>query len=104
MEKELENQLLDLVAIETQIADMKKKQKELEERKSQITDSVLNYMENVDPSPIETDELKITYVKPSVRFTIDKDALQEKYPEIANEFTKETKVKSSLRIKLKENN
>ena len=104
MDSKLENQLLDLVSIESQLAGLKKTQKELEERKAEISDELLNYFETVDEKPIETEDLKISYVKPSVRCSIDKESLQEKYPEIAKEFIKETKVKASIRIKLKENN
>lgn len=104
MDSKLENQLLDLVSIESQLAGLKKTQKELEERKAEISDELLNYFETVDTKPIETEDLKISYVKPSVRYSIDKEGLYEKYPQIAEEFTKETQVKSSIRIKLKENN
>lgn len=104
MDSKLENQLLDLVSIESQLAGLKKTQKELEERKAEISDELLNYFETVDTKPIETEDLKISYVKPSVRYSIDKEGLQEKYPQIAEEFTKETQVKASIRIKLRENN
>lgn len=103
MNEELEKKLPELAFVESEIVRLKKELKELEERKAEMSQLVIEHFETVSPSPIENDKLKITYVKPSVRFTIDKDGLQEKYPEIANEFTKETNVKASIRIKLKEN-
>lgn len=103
MEQELLDTLPELAFIEEEITSYKKRIKEMEERKAEISSKIIEHFENVDNTPIETEQLKITYVKPSVRFTIDKDGLEQKYPEIANEFMKETNVKASIRIKLKEN-
>lgn len=103
MNEELEAMLPELAFVEEEIISYKKRLKEMEERKAEISSKVLEEFEkDASKEPIENDKLKITYVKPSVRTSIDKDALQEKYPEIAKEFEKETTVKASIRIKLKE--
>lgn len=104
MEQELLEMLPELAFVEEEITSYKKRLKEMEERKAEISTRIIEHFENVDNSPIETEQLKITYVKPSIRFTIDKEGLEAKYPEIASEFMKETNVKSStsIRIKLKE--
>ena len=103
MDQELLEMLPELAFIEEEITSYKKRIKEMEERKAEISSKIIEHFENVDIKPIETEQLKISYVKPSVRFSIDKEGLEQKYPEIANEFLKETNVKSSIRIKLKEN-
>ena len=42
--------------------------------------------------------MKLTYVSPSERKTIDSKKLKEEEPEIAKKFTKTTNVKASVRI------
>lgn len=102
MSEELENELLDLVSIESQIIELKNKLKDLEKRKASISTDVLNYFETVDTAPIETEDIKITYVKPRVQYSVDKEKLQEKYPEVVMEdVQKETTYKASIRITLK---
>lgn len=93
----------ELAFVESEISRIKKQLKELEERKSDLSKVCVEAFEKADIGTYENDKIKITFVAPSVRFSIDKDALKEKYPEIADEFTKETDVKASIRIKVKEN-
>lgn len=102
MNEELEAMLPELAFVEEEIVAYKKRLKEMEDRKAEISTKILEEFEKGSKDPIENERLKITYVKPSVRLSIDKDGLQEKYPEIAKEFEKETTVKASIRIKLKE--
>lgn len=96
-----DDELKELVFLERDIKEYKQRLEDLEARKKELSVGLLNHFETVSEEPIETDEIKISYVKPSVRYSIDKAKLEEKYPAIAEEFTKETKVKASVRISLK---
>lgn len=49
----------------------------------------------------ETDDLIITYVAPTTRKTIDGDRLKKELPEIAEQYTKISEVKETVRIKLR---
>lgn len=99
---ELLEMLPELAFVEEEIVSYKKRLKEMEDRKAEMSARIIEHFEKVDSNPIETEQLKITYVKPSIRFSIDREGLEQKYPEIASEFMKETNIKSSIRIKLKE--
>ena len=96
-----EEELKELAFIERDIKEFKKRLEGMEERKKEITSQVIEHFESVSEEPIETTDLRISYIKPSVRYSIDKTKLEEKYPEIAKEFEKETKVKATIRITLK---
>jgi uncharacterized protein YutD len=50
---------------------------------------------------LENDFVKVTYVAPSERESIDKDKLKEKYPDIYEEYRKVSPVGASVRIKIK---
>lgn len=50
------------------------------------------------PSEITIEKVKLTYVSPSVRNTIDTKKLKEEEPELAKKFTKATSVDATMRI------
>lgn len=50
------------------------------------------------PSEITVGTVKLTYVSPSVRNTIDTKKLKEEEPELAKKFTKTTPVDATMRI------
>lgn len=50
------------------------------------------------PKGVVVGGVKLTYVSPSERKTIDSKKLKEEEPEIAKQFTKTTNVKASVRI------
>lgn len=93
----------ELAFLEGEIARIKKELKELEERKSELSQVCIEAFEETSTGTYENEKLKITYVKPSVRCSLDTDKLKAEHPEIAKECQKETSVKASIRIKLKEN-
>lgn len=71
---------------------------EIEEMETQFKDKMIEYFEsNAGTSKIEIDNLKFSFVKSSVRSTIDSKKLQEEEPEIYEKYLKETKVKSSIK-------
>lgn len=50
------------------------------------------------PKSIVIEGIKLTYVSPSVRTTIDSKKLKEEEPELAKKFTKITNVAATLKI------
>lgn len=50
------------------------------------------------PKTVIVGGVKLTYVSPSVRTTIDSKKLKEEEPEIAKKFSKETKVNATIRL------
>lgn len=50
------------------------------------------------PSTITVGDIKLTYVSPSIRTSIDSKKLKEEEPEIAKKYSKHTKVDATIRI------
>ena len=74
----------------------------IESKEQELKDAILKAMEENGMTQLDTDLIKITYMAESTRTSLDTKAIKEKYPEIYNDNLKETKVKSQLRITLKE--
>ena len=50
------------------------------------------------PKTVIVDSVKLTYVSPSTRSTIDSKRLKEEEPELAKKFTKTSNVKATVRL------
>lgn len=50
------------------------------------------------PKTVIVDGVKVTYVSPSIRNTIDSKKLKEEEPELAKKYTKSTNVKATVRL------
>jgi hypothetical protein len=78
----------------------------LEQAKKQKEEFIEMAKANMDKYGIEkwdTDSFTITRTKDYYKDTIDSKALKEKYPDIAKELSNTSKVKGSIKIKLKSN-
>lgn len=53
---------------------------------------------NEAPSAVQIEGLKLVYVSPSTRNTIDSKKLKEEEPELAKKYTKITNVSATIRI------
>lgn len=79
---------------------MLKLQDELKKTEDDFKKKLLEVFESIpelETNSVTIDGLKFTYVKGSVRKTVDSKKLQEEMPEIYNKFLKESNVKSSIR-------
>lgn len=79
---------------------MLKLQDELKKTEDDFKKKLLEVFESIpelETNSVTIDGLKFTYVKSSVRKTVDSKKLQEEMPEIYNKFLKESNVKSSIR-------
>ena len=100
----IENSLLDrTMAIQNALAELEQRKKELEEDEKSIKAALVAAMEKNGVKTFENDSLKITYVAPTVRKTLDSKKLKSERPDIFVYYAKKSEVKASVRITLKEN-
>lgn len=63
---------------------------------------IMDIMKASGTKSIKTEYVTITYVAPTVRKSLDSKKLKEDCPDIYDKYLKESPVKESLRIKMKE--
>lgn len=83
------------------IADLDLQKKQLEAQDKEVRQQLQEIMNQYGIKKFENDILKITYVEPTTRSTIDSKKLKEELPAIAEKYTKITTVKGSVRIDVK---
>ena len=83
------------------ISELAVQKKSLEDQEKKMKDKLVKAMEKYDVKSFENDRVKFMYVAPSERKSIDSSKLKKQYPDIAEECTKITPVKSSVRITVK---
>lgn len=74
----------------------------LEEAKKQLKDDLLSAMEKHGVKKWDNDVMTISYVAPTTRTSVDSTKLKKELPDIFSKYSKTSNVKSSIRIKLKE--
>lgn len=88
--------------ISDKIDEFERNIKKLKEQEDLLKQSILEEMEAKGIVKIENDDLLISYVAPTDRETFDSKKLREDNPDLYDEYIKITKVKSSIRIKVKQ--
>ena len=96
-----DTQIEKIAELEQIIKDLDSQVKEAKQKQDELKGALLQEMESRGLKSFEKGNLKITYVAPSTRTTLDSKAIKEKYPEIYEENAKTTDVKASLKITLK---
>lgn len=98
----------EMVAFESQsfaiiqvIADIASKKKILEEQDKEMRKQLGAAMDQYGIKAFENDLIKITYVEPTIRTSVDSTKLKKKYPDIFNECSENSSVKGSVRITVK---
>lgn len=79
----------------------KEEQKRAEETQKEVYEAILKAMEEQGVKTYETDTMRITYVAPTKRVTLDTARLKKENPLVAKAYEKETETKASLRVTLK---
>lgn len=97
-----DTQLARLVEVETLISQIEEQKKAAEAQATELREAILQAMKDNGLQTFETDRIKLTYVAPTTRTAIDSTRLKKEMPEIAEKYTKTSKVKASLRVNLKE--
>lgn len=96
-----DQQIAAIEQAERIIAEAETAKKEAESRIAEIKAAMMKAMEENAVKTFETDKIKVTYVLPSERQTVDTARLKKEMPEIAEKFSKTTKTAASLRITIK---
>lgn len=97
-----EDSISEIASLEQVIKKLDQQVKEAKAKQEELKSALLQEMEARGLKTFEKNGVKITYVAPSTRTTLDSKGVKEKYPDIYEEFSKETETKASLRITLKE--
>ena len=90
-----------MVKLQTAIEFHKEQAKQAEEELENLKGFLIKAMRNNGVKKYETDNLVITYVAPTARKTIDSERLKKELPDIAQEYSKSSEVKETVRIKLR---
>lgn len=97
-----ENALAELAEVETLIKSIEEARKNAQERAEALRGAIMQAMKQNAVSTFENDALRITYVAPFVRSSVDSAKLKAERPEIYEKYLKKTTVKESLKITIKE--
>ena len=89
--------------IASQIAEFERMVKSIEEREKALKSAILEEMESKGIIKVETDELVITYIAPSDRERFDSKTFRAENPLIYDEYVTMSHVRSSVRVKVKDN-
>lgn len=90
------------VAIMKQIAAISKQKKELEDKEKKVRAALEAAMGQFGIKSFENDILKVTYVAPTTKTTIDSKALKKDKPDVYEKYANTSNVKASVRITVKD--
>ena len=83
------------------MTDMVTQQKALEQQISDMREVIKAAMEQYDVKSFENDAVKITYIAPTERVSVDTTKLKKEHPEIAEAYRKVSPVKATVKIEVK---
>ena len=75
--------------------------KELEEQEKELKKQLTEAMEQFGVKAFENEVIKMTYVAPTTRNTLDSAKLKKEHPDIAEQYTKVSNVSASVRVTVK---
>lgn len=84
------------------LAEFERQIKRIKEDEEKLKRSILEAMEQYNVVQMDTKDVKISYVAPALRESVDIKQLTLDYPEIVDKYRKFSNVSSSVRIKVKE--
>ena len=97
-----EAQVVQMREFERIIAEADAAKKEAEQSFKSMKAAIMDEMVKRGIKSFETDGIRLTYMLPQERNTIDADRLKKEQPEIAKQYSKTTTTAASLRITFKE--
>lgn len=83
------------------LTELLQRKKIIEESEKKIRETLLNVMEEYNIKSFENDDIKMTYIAPTERKSIDSTKLKKEHPEIAEAYQKISPVKASVKIELR---
>ena len=90
------------LAIMQQISAISKQKKKLEDKEKEVRAALEAAMGQFGIKSFENDILKVTYVAPTTKTTIDSKALKKDKPDVYEKYAKTSNVKASVRITVKD--
>ena len=84
-----------------QITNLIQMKKNLDEQEKQLKQKLVEAMEAYGVKSFENDQIKMTYVAPTTRSTIDSTRLKKDHPDIAEQYSKTSNVSASVRVTVK---
>lgn len=98
----------ELTAFQSAVPDTIKKitqliqlKKQMDEQEKQLKQKLVEAMEIYGVKSFENELIKMTYVAPTTRSTIDSTRLKKDHPHLAQQYTKVSDVAASVRVTLK---
>lgn len=95
---QFESAVPDVIEKMTELLQMKKV---LDEQEKAFKQQLLEAMEKYGVKSFETDSIKMTYVAPTTRSSLDSTKLKQEHPEIVEQYSKTTNVSASVRVMVK---
>lgn len=89
------------IAVMQEIANLDRMKKELDAKDKVLRQELQKFMDQYNIKKFENDFLKVTYVAPTTKTTIDTKKLKEELPAVAEKYSKISQVKGSVRIDVK---
>lgn len=83
------------------IQKLEKQKKEIEAQEKVMREKLLKACEEYGVLGFDNEMMSVTYIPETTRDSVDTAALKRDYPELVPLYTKTSKVKASLRIKVK---
>lgn len=80
-----------------QIKELENKQQENIDKQSKLKDDLKQALIDNNQSNVKNDFWTVSYIAEHTRATFDKEAFEKKYPVLAKQYTKESKIADSLR-------
>lgn len=84
------------------ITQLMKIKKQMDEQEKMLKQKLVEAMEIYGVKSFETDLIKMVYVAPTTRSTVDGARLKKDYPDIVEQYTKTSPVSASVRVTLKD--
>lgn len=98
----------ELVGFESAVPDTLQKitslmrlKKELDEQEKTLKQKLVQAMEAYNIKSFENEDIKMTYVAPTTRSSLDSAKLKKDHPAIAEQYTKVSDVAASVRVTVK---
>lgn len=86
---------------ETLLAEINAKQKEAELSAKILREALMKQMQHQGIKTWETDKVRVTYIEPQDRISVDSTRLKQMYPMVYSDCQKLTQVKPTVRITIK---
>lgn len=83
------------------IGTLMRLKKELEDQEKQLKEQLVKAMEAYGVKSFENDLIKMVYVAPTTRSTVDSAKLKKDHPELVKQYTKTSDVSASVRVTVK---